>query len=126
MKKIVRLTESELKNIVEASVQRTIKEGLVTEEMLNENFKQKALELAKIAGVSFLVAAGWLTQIGLGNMTPSDNGTVNGMNKISKQLEATPDTVSQSDIATGKFEVGENRIRRAVMESLKNLVNENG
>jgi hypothetical protein len=65
MKKIVRLTESELKNIVETSVKRTINEGLITEEILNESSFAK--KLALYLGLPVATVAGALYAIGTDN-----------------------------------------------------------
>ena len=130
-KNIVRLTEPELKNIVESSVRRTIKEGLVTEEMLNENVKDKAVQLAKMAGVSIAVATSWLLALGfgVGGFADDSDDAIRDKNaaNIEKALKNTPDTISQGDIATGRFDINnESVVRRAVTESLRRLMRSNG
>ena len=66
MKKIVRLTESELNRIVEKTVRRAINEGAVNNYMINEGFKDKAVEVAKILGISVAMAAALLADFGYG------------------------------------------------------------
>ena len=130
MKKIVRLTESELKNIVEASVRRSLKEGVITEEMLNEgHIKDAAVKLAKLAGISVAAATYFLTVAMYGdNNAPETDPSALG---IEKSLQQIPDTVSQSSKLNDYHMNGyqqneyESRIRGAVMESIKNLMNNN-
>ena len=127
MKKIVRLTESELKNIVEKSVRRAIKEGAVDE----SNFLKKA-------GLAAGITAGGLATLGTDNPAsraldrqfadqeevsrafPEDREEFG--DKLKPQSELPPDTISWRN-ANG---IPESRIRRAVMESIMKLMNEQG
>jgi hypothetical protein len=132
MKKIIRLTESELKNIVEKSVRRSIKEGVITEEMLNEGrIKDAAMKLAKTAGITLAAAMSMITVALYGDdyQAPTDPNA----SRIETNLKNTPDTMSQSSMATGEFDVNtdndkkfESRIRGAVIESIMNLMSECG
>ena len=120
MKKIVRLTESELKNIVEKSVKRSLKEGVITEQMLNEGrMRDAAIKLAKAAGITVAAAMTILAGLfsGSGDETYTDPSTPG----ITKSLENMPDTVS--DYTKLDAFHNESRIRGAVMESIKKLMN---
>ena len=121
MKKIVRLTESELKNIVEKSVKRSLKEGVITEQMLNEGrMRDAAIKLAKAAGITVAAAMTILAGLfsGSGDETYTDPSTPG----ITKSLENMPDTVS--DCTKLDAFHNESRIRGAVMESIKKLMRE--
>ena len=123
MKQVIRLTESDLKNIVEKSVRRAIKDGVLTEETLNEGLKDKAIELAKMAGVSVAIAASWLAALGLGAF---DNDPLVKQNdqqiEINKSIEDPENGLGAGVLAPGRKT--ESRIRRAVMESIKKLMRE--
>ena len=125
MKQVIRLTESDLKNIVEKSVRRAIKDGVLTEETLNEGLKDKAIELAKMAGVSVAIAASWLAALGLGAF---DNDPLIKQND--QQIEINKAVADEFGSAQGKTPndtiswKSESRIRRAVMESIKKLMRE--
>jgi len=123
MKKIVRLTESELKNIVETSVRRAIKEGAV-----NEGWGK---DLAKVAGAGALGAAGMVGMAGAGayddqfepKPTPSELGIKQAVSDEFGSPQGKPlpkDTIGWEEANR----IPESRIRRAVMESIKNLMNE--
>lgn len=117
MKQIVRLTESELKNIVEASVRRAIKEGAVDEGKFGNAIKS-GLKTAAVAG-----GIGAATIGGNAALHSDDNDDYirdKNAKRIEAQMKQIPDTISKGDIATGKFE---SRIRGAVMESIKKLMN---
>ena len=128
MKKIVRLTESELKNIVEASVKRAIQEGAV-----DEGFGK---DVAKAVGTGVLGAGLGVAGVGTGlfddQMDAIDNNSrafpedkaefgdrLKPTNSIPSQAELPADTISWK-----KANHMESRIRRAVMESIMNLMNE--
>jgi ribosomal protein S13 len=123
MKKIVRLTESELKNIVEASVKRSIKEGVITEEMLNEGIKDKAIELAKLAGVSVAVAASWLLAMGFGAFD-NDPFIKAGDNQQQKEMNQQVKDGLGADVLDPDTVKFEGKIARAITESIRNLMNE--
>ena len=132
MKKIVRLTESELKNIVEASVKRAIQEGAV-----NEGFGK---DVAKTVGAGVLGAGLGATDIALdGPMSKGAEKQIVNHRKMSQADQATKEEFgnelkgknyrdsipTQKDIEDPKTKAwGESRIRRAVIESIMNLMNE--
>ena len=123
MKKIVRLTESELKDIVERSVRRAINEGAV-----DESWK----DIAKTAALG----------TGLGAATAGVLGTENPISDRMEQQFANRDEIGRA-FPEDREEFGdklnpqkplpadtigwpgvhESRIRRAVMESIKKLMN---
>lgn len=121
MKKIVRLTESELKNIVEKSVRRAIKEGAVNEYGLKDFGKDAAL----VGGLGAAGAAGLAGNAIYNSDEPEVDPQQQEINaavadefgspqgRIPTQNELPPDTRSWT---------GENRIRRAVRESIMNLM----
>jgi hypothetical protein len=124
MKQIVRLTESELKNIVETSVRRAIQEGAIDEGKVGDaarkvgNAVKSGLKTAAVAG-----GIGAATIGGNAALHSDDNDDYirdKNAKRIETQLKQIPDTISKGDIATGKFE---SRIRGAVMESIKKLMN---
>ena len=125
MKQIVRLTESELKNIVEVSVRRAIKEGAV-EEGWGKNMAAAAalgLGAAGIAGtenpISDRLEQQFADQEELGRAFPEDRAEYGG------QLNPgglPSDTISWED-AQRRPGIPESRIRSAVMESIKKLMN---
>ena len=135
MKKIVRLTESELKNIVEKSVKRAIKEGAVNE----VNWKKAGKEVGKTlatGAVGGAVAAATLTtdnpvsrgierQVAQHNKTSrADAETRKEFGKDLKGKNPKDSIPSQKDIQDPKTKAWEERrIRRAVMESIKKLMN---
>lgn len=130
MKKIVRLTESELKNIVKASVRRSLKEGVITEGMLNKNnIKKAAIKLAKATGITVAAAMYFITVAMYGDdYEPATDPSAPGIEKSLKQM---PDTISKDDklndyhIESSISNRLESRmIRGAVMESIKKIVNE--
>jgi hypothetical protein len=126
MKKIVRLTESELKNVVEASVRRAIQEGAIDEGI--------GRDLASIGGTSTLAA---LALLGGKAALPDTDPTLaeppgafqaekdefgdrlKPANSIPSQNELPSDTISWK-----KANKMESRIRRAVMESIRGLMME--
>jgi hypothetical protein len=122
MKKIVRLTESELKNIVEKSVRRAIKEGAVNEKYGLKDFGK---DVAFAGGLGAAGAAGLAGNAIYNSDEPEVDPQQQEINaavtdefgspqgKIPTQAELPPDTRSWT---------GENRIRRAVTESIKNLL----
>ena len=132
MKKIVRLTESELKNIVEKSVRRAIKEGAVDEGRFGDIMKGAGQVGAGI-GLGLAGLAG-------NALYNSDEQDVNpDQQKINTQVKqglgqnalepgGTPDdkTISWEDAINNPMDdnnpMGENRIRRAVRESIMNLM----
>ena len=132
MKQIVRLTESELKNIVEASVRRAIKEGVV-EGMVNEGLKDKALEVAKVLGISLTMALALLADFGNGG--PISKALERQAAEQAEAGRAFPEDKAEyrgllnpgggaSNDSTAVNSVPESRIRGAVMESIKKLMNE--
>jgi len=132
MKKIVRLTESELKNIVEKSVQRAIAEGVIDE--------GKGKEIAKKVGKG-VVGATLGTAALTGFMAAHDDLNKGKTNKDQQQINAQIKSGLGNDVLkpggkqdstkTAKWpgtqqkkkENNEARIRRAVMESIKKLMN---
>lgn len=123
MKKIVRLTESELKNIVENSVRRAIKEGAM-DEGFKDTLKNTALGVglgAATAGVlgtenpiSDRIEQQFADQDEIGRAFPEDREEFG--DKLNPQKPLPTDTI-------GWPGVHESRIRRAVMESIKKLMN---
>lgn len=140
MKKIVRLTESELKNIVEASVRRAIKEGVITEGMVNEGLKDKALEVAKVLGISLTMALALLADFGNGGpiskalerrtAEQAETGRAFPEDRAEYGDQLNPGGGASNDstaVNTADAQRGldlNSRIRGAVMESIKNLMNE--
>ena len=133
MKQIVRLTETELKNIVEASVRRAIKEGVITEGMVNEGLKDKALEVAKVLGISLTMALALLADFGNGG--PISKALERQAAEQAEAGRAFPEDKAEyrgllnpgggaSNDSTAVNSVPESRIRGAVMESIKKLMNE--
>lgn len=139
MKKIVRLTESELKNIVEASVKRTINEGLVTEGMLNEGMMGSfAKKLALYLGIPVATVLAALADIGFGG--PLSKGMEDQYQQAQQNSQAFQVDKDEMDrntyldgfnkdlkdngVNTDNIKVGESRIRRAVMESIRSLMTE--
>jgi len=132
MKKIVRLTESELKNIVEASVKRAIQEGVVEE--------GRGKDIAKTIGAGALAAGIGATDIALDGpiskgaekqianhrkMSQADQATKKEFGKELKGKNYRDSIPTQKDIEDPKTKAwGESRIRRAVIESIINLINE--
>jgi hypothetical protein len=126
MKKIVRLTESELKNIVEKSVRRAIKEGAVDEYGLKD-FGKDAL---MAGGLGAAGAAGLAGNALYNSDEPEINPEQQEINMQTKQglgqnvLEPggmpDNDTISWEDAINNPMH--ENRIRRAVRESIMNLM----
>ena len=118
MKKIVRLTESELKNIVEKSVKRSLKEGVITEQMLNEGrIRDAAIKLAKAAGIT--VAAAMAILAGLFSGSADETYTDPNASIITNM----PDTVSDASKLNDYHMNYESRVRGAVMESINKLMN---
>jgi hypothetical protein len=128
MKKVIRLTESELKNIVEASVRRAIKEGAV-----NEGWGKDALKTAGLSAGIGLGAAGVL-----GTDNPASSALDRQFDDQEEMGRAFPedreefgdelnpgglpkDTISWED-AQRRPGIPESRIRGAVMESIKKLM----
>ena len=138
MKKIVRLTESELKNIVEASVKRTINEGLLTEEMLNESSFAKKLALYLGLPVATVVAA--LTVAGTDNTVSrrvekqyqqaQQNSQAFPEDTEERQKNTDRDSfykdLQDDGVDTTNIHYDESRVKRAVTESLKRLMRSNG
>ena len=135
MKKIVRLTESELKNIVETSVRRAIQEGAVNE----SGWKDWAIGAGLTAGA--LGTLGTENPVSdaiydridqqfadsdeAGRAFPEDREFLNSGGELPDDTigwEEANGVVEPSDIEDGRI-YGENRIRRAVMESIKKLMN---
>lgn len=127
MKKIVRLTESELKNIVEKSVRRAIKEGAVNEKYGLKDFGKDAL---MVGGLGAAGAAGLAGNALYNSDEPEVNPEQQEINMQTKQglgqnaLEPggmpDNDTISWEDAINNPMH--ENRIRRAVRESIMNLM----
>lgn len=125
MKKIVRLTESELKNIVEKSVRRAIKEGVVDEGKFGDIAKTAALGTGLGLGAAGLVGTDnpvsrsldrqFADQEEVGRAFPEDREEFG--DKLNPQKSLPADTI-------GWPGVHESRIRRAVMESLVSLMKE--
>ena len=126
MKKIVRLTESELKNIVEKSVRRAIKEGAVNEYGLKD-FGKDAL---MVGGLGAAGAAGLAGNAIYNSDEPEVNPeqqeinmqTKKGLGQNALEPGGMPDdsTISWEDAINNPMH--ENRIRRAVRESIMNLM----
>ena len=123
-KKIVRLTESELKNIVEASVKRTINEGLLTEEMLTENSFAK--KLALYLGLPLATIVGALTAIGTDN--PISRGLENQYQEVQKNSQAFPEDSQflhdNDSTNTATFRAENRLIKKAVTESIRKMMAE--
>ena len=118
MKKIVRLTESELKNIVETSVRRAIKEGAV-----DESWKGTLASGA-------LGAAALTASVGAGafddqmddidrNSRAFPEDRVEYGDRLNPQGELPSDTISWE-----KANQFEGKIRMAVMESINKIISE--
>lgn len=122
-KKIVRLTESELKNIVEASVKRTINEGLLTEEMLTENSFAK--KLALYLGLPLATVVGALTAIGTDN--PISRGLENQYQQVQKNSQAFPEDSQflHDNDSTAAFRAENRLIKKTVTESIRKMMAEN-
>ena len=123
MKKIVRLTESELKNIVETSVRRAIQEGAIDEGKVGDAARKvgKAVKSGvKSAAITGAIVGSTVAGHEALNKGNNDDHTRDkNAKRIEAQMKQIPDTISKGDIATGKFE---SRIRGAVMESIKKLM----
>ena len=138
MKKIVRLTESELKNIVEKSVRRAIKEGAINEYGLKDFGRDAAF-----AGGLGLAGAGTLAgNAYLHGEDPEIDPQQQEINQAvtdefgSPQGKVPNDTINFDDARRNPIEhsvsnrlydypkdgTNEARIRRAVMESIKKLM----
>ena len=137
MKKIVRLTESELNRIVERSVRRAINEGAI-----NESWK----DIRNTVGAGALGAAALATDFGAGGpistgverqaaqqakVSQADPATKNEFGKelkgkklSDKKTASWPGTNNADSTKTSKGNVSDSRIRRAVMESLAGLMKE--
>lgn len=128
MKQVIRLTESELKNIVENSVRRAIKEGAVDEGM-KDWLKTGAigagigLGAAGVAGTDNPISRGldrqFADQEEVGRAFPEDREEFG--DALNPGGSIPNDTIGWEQARTGKFE---NRIRKAVMESIMGLMNE--
>lgn len=122
MKKVIRLTESELNNIVEKSVRRAIKEGAVNEYGLKD-LRNDALLGGGIAAASLGAVAG---NAYLHDDEQEVNPKQQEINQAvadefgSPQGKLPKDTISWNR-ANG---LPESCIRRAVMESIKKLMRE--
>jgi hypothetical protein len=134
MKKIVRLTESELKNIVEASVRRAIEEGAIDEGKFGDAAKKvgravkSGVKSAAITGA--IVGSTVAGHEALNKGNNDDHTRDKNAKKVEMQMKKTPKTMTKGDIATGKFnietdddDIKESRIRGAVMESINKLIN---
>ena len=127
MKKIVRLTESELKNIVETSVKRAIQEGAINEGFGKDMLKTAAMGGGLGLGMVGAAGAGAFDSDPLLNEPqgafPEDKAEfgdrLKPANSIPSQDELPADTIGWK-----KANHMESRIRRAVMESIMNLMNE--
>lgn len=139
MKKIVRLTESELKDIVERSVRRAINEGAI-----NESWK----DIRNTVGAGALGAAALATDFGAGGpistgierqaaqqakVSQADPATKNEFGKelkgkklSDKKTASWPGTNNADSTKTSKGNVSDSRIRGAVMEALVGLMRECG
>ena len=131
MKKIVRLTESELNRIVEKSVRRAINEGAI-----NESWKG----VRNTVGAGALGAAALAADFGAGGpistgverqaaqqakVSQADPATKNEFGKElkGKKTASWPGTNNADSTKTSKENVSDSRISRAVMESIKKLMN---
>ena len=127
MKKIVRLTESELKNIVEKSVTRAINEGVI-----DESWKDvRDTAVAGVIGGSALAIGA-----GTGNLDKeadrkektyqADPATKKEFGKElkGKKTASWPGTNNADSTKTSKVNVSDSRISHAVMESIKKLMND--
>lgn len=126
MKKIVRLTESELKNIVENSVKRAIKEGAVEEGWGKNLALGGALGLgaAGVLGTENPISDRFDQQFAdqeeVGRAFPEDRAEYG--DELNPQGKLPADTIGWEE-ANGRFE---SRIAKAVMESIQNLMKESG
>ena len=129
MKKIVRLTESELKDIVEKSVRRAINEGAV-----NESWK----DVGKTVGAGALGAAALTADVALDGpiskgvdrqisnhrkMSQADAATKQEFGKKLKGKNYKASIPTQKDIEDPKTKAWESIMKRAVMESINKLMN---
>ena len=133
MKKIVRLTESELKNIVEKSVRRAIKEGAVDESLKDVG---KTVAAGVLGGAALTADVALDGPISKGverqlanhkKMSQADQATKKEFGKdLSGKKNPSDSIPKQKDIQDTKTRswTGEARIRRAVMESLIGLMRE--
>ena len=122
MKKIVRLTESELKNIVEQSVRRAITEGAVNEYGWKD-FRNDALMAGGLGAAGLATVGG---NAYLHDDEPEVNPEQQEINQAvtdefgSPQGKLPADTIGWKE-ANGYYE---GKIARAVTESISNLMNE--
>ena len=122
MKKIVRLTESELNRIVERSVRRAINEGTVNE----VDWKGVRNTVGAGIGAGLLTtgaaAAGAFDDDPLFNDPQgADQEVVDFLGDNEYENEELPDTIHFDDVRRdSKFE---SRIKGAVMESINKLMN---
>lgn len=144
MKQIIRLTESELNNIVKKSVIRAINEGVIDEGRFKDMFKKGAKKAGKVAkkvgkavggaaaGTAALYTIGALHDEANKGNTNKDQQTINrqiekGLGKDvlkpkSQQKKNDDNSIpKQKDIEDEKTRswTGEARINRAVMESIR-------
>jgi len=121
MKQVIRLTESDLKNIVEKSVRRAIKEGAVNEYGLKD-LRNDALLGGGIAAAGLGAMAGnaYLHDDEPENPEQQEINQAVADEFGSAQGKMPNDTISWEE-ANG---LPESRIRRAVMESIKKLMRE--
>lgn len=118
MKRIVRLTESELKNIVEASVRRAIKEGAVDESWKGTLAGGALGAAALTAGVGAGAFDDQMDDIDRNSRAFPEDRVEYG-DRLKPQSELPSDTISWE-----KANQFEGKISKAIAESISNLMNE--
>ena len=119
MKKIVRLTESELKNIVEASVRRAIKEGAVDESWKGTLAGGALGAAALTAGVGAGAFDDQMDDIDRNSRAFPEDRVEYG-ERLKPQSELPADTISWE-----KANQFEGRINRAIAESIRKYLKNN-
>ena len=133
MKKIIRLTESELKNIVEKSVIRAINEDAINE-IKWKNVKNGAKKVGKglatgVLGTAALGAVVAANDEANKGKTNKDQETINAQVKKGLGKDVLKPGGKQDSTKTAQWpgtpqtKQEEARISRAVMESIKKLMN---
>ena len=123
MKRIVRLTESELKNIVEASVRRAIKEGAVDEGWGKDMLKTAAIGGGLGLGMAGAAGAGvyddQMDDIDRNSRAFPEDRVEYG-DRLKPQSELPSDTISWE-----KANQFEGRVNRAIAESIRKYFKNN-
>ena len=118
MKRIVRLTESELKNIVETSVRRAIKEGEVDESWKGTLAGGALGAAALTAGVGAGAFDDQMDDIDRNSRAFPEDRVEYG-DRLKPQSELPPDTISWE-----KANQFEGRINRSIAESINKILSE--